>query len=139
MQTKLNKTKMFSPPYCSPQNPQKLTRVTIRVYAGRAGSARAEPGRYGFNSVWTRFEIQLCVTVAQIITHLAHFHLDCDFECHAVCDKGRCGFTLQVEAGRCGSNRFNTDINPELKSLQKVLNTTQKVFLPYRSHGILRN
>jgi hypothetical protein len=64
---------------------------------------------------------------------------DCDFECHAVCDKGRCGFTLRVEAGRCGSKRFNTDINTELKSLEKILNTTEKVFSPYRSHGILRN
>jgi hypothetical protein len=31
-------------------------------------------------------------------------------------------------AGRCGSNRFNTDINTELKSLQKFLNMIQKVF-----------
>jgi hypothetical protein len=64
---------------------------------------------------------------------------DCDFEWHAVCGKGRCSFTLRVEAGRCGSNRFNTDIDTELKSLQKFLNTTQKVFSPYRSHGILKN
>jgi hypothetical protein len=28
----------------------------------RCGSLRVEPGRYGFNSVWTRFEIRLCVT-----------------------------------------------------------------------------
>jgi hypothetical protein len=53
---------------------------------------------------------------------------DNDYEYHAVCDKGRCGFTLRVEAGRCGSNRLNKDINTELKSLQKFLNTTQKAF-----------
>jgi hypothetical protein len=40
------------------------------------GSIRVEPGRYGFNSVWARFKIRLCVTVAYIITHLAHFHPD---------------------------------------------------------------
>jgi hypothetical protein len=64
---------------------------------------------------------------------------DRDYECHAVYDKGRCGLTLRVEAGRCGSNRFNTDIDTELKSLQNFLNMTQKVFSPYRSQGILRN
>ena len=71
-------TKMFSPQYRSPQNPQELTRATMRVYAGGTGSlrvepgrygfnsvwTRVEPGRYGFNSVWTRFEIRLFVTVA---------------------------------------------------------------------------
>jgi hypothetical protein len=56
-----------------------------------------------------------------------------DDECQAEYDKGRCGFTLRVEAGRCGSNRFNTDIDTELKSLQKFLNMTQNVFSPYRS------
>jgi hypothetical protein len=36
---------------------------SIRNWHGlRCGSIRAEPGRYGFNSVWTRFEIRLCVT-----------------------------------------------------------------------------
>jgi hypothetical protein len=44
------------------------------------------------------------------------------------CGKGQCGFTMRVEAGWCGSNRFNTDINTGLKSLQKFLNTTQKFF-----------
>ena len=43
---------MFYPPCRSPLNPQELKRVTMRV----------EPGRYGFNSVWTRFEIRMCVT-----------------------------------------------------------------------------
>jgi hypothetical protein len=57
---------MFSPPYRSPQNPQELTRVTMLVI-------RVEPGQYGFNSVWTRLEIRLCVTVAKITTHSAHF------------------------------------------------------------------
>jgi hypothetical protein len=28
------------------------------------GSMRVKPGRYGFYTVWTRFEIRLCVTVA---------------------------------------------------------------------------
>jgi hypothetical protein len=71
-------TKMFSPPYRSLQNPQELTRVTMRVEPGRyewnrvdtvlipygPGLIRVEPGRYGFNSVWTRFEIRLYVTVS---------------------------------------------------------------------------
>jgi hypothetical protein len=38
---------------------------SIRNWHGlRCGSIRAEPGRYrnGFNSVWTRFKIRLCVT-----------------------------------------------------------------------------
>jgi hypothetical protein len=64
---------------------------------------------------------------------------DRDYECHAVYDKDRCGFTLRVEAGQCGLNRFNTDIDTKLKSLQKFLNMTQKVFSPYRTHRILRN
>ena len=53
---------------------------------------------------------------------------DRDYECQAVYGKGRCGFTLRVEAGQCGSNRFNTDIDTKLKSLQKFLNINQKVF-----------
>jgi hypothetical protein len=57
-------TKMFSPPYRSPQNPQELTRVAMQVYADGTVSVRVEPGRYGFNSIWTRFEIRLFVTVA---------------------------------------------------------------------------
>ena len=57
----------------------------------------------------------------------------------AVYGKGRCGFTLRVEAGQCGSNRFSTDIDTKLKSFQKFLNINQKVFSPCRSHGILRN
>jgi hypothetical protein len=65
---------MFSPPYRSPQNPQELTRVTMRICAGGTGSIRVEPGQYGFNSVWTRFEIRLCVTVANITTHSTDYH-----------------------------------------------------------------
>jgi hypothetical protein len=39
-------------------DPQKLTRVTMQVYADRTGSVRVEPGRYGFNySVWTWFDM----------------------------------------------------------------------------------
>jgi hypothetical protein len=64
---------------------------------------------------------------------------DRDYECHAVYDKGPCSFMLWVEAGRCGLNRFNLVIDTELKSLQKFLNMTQKVFSPYRSYEILRN
>jgi hypothetical protein len=65
---------------------------------------------------------------------------DRDFECHAVYNKGRCSFTLRVEAGLCSSNRFNTDVDTELEYLQKKkLNMTQKVFSPYRTYGILRN
>jgi hypothetical protein len=67
-------------------------------------------------------------------------HLLCQvasvFPVITVYDKGQCGFTLRVEAGRCGSNRFNTDIDTELKSLQKFLYMTKKV---YRSQGIPRN
>jgi hypothetical protein len=37
---------------------------------------RVESGRYGFNSLWTSVEILLCVTVAKITTHSAHFHPD---------------------------------------------------------------
>jgi hypothetical protein len=56
---------------------------------------------------------------------------DRDYECHmhAVYDKGRCGFTLRVEAGRCGSNLLNTDI----------IRNYPKRFFAYRSHGIFRN
>jgi hypothetical protein len=124
----LNVTKMFSPPYRSPQNPQELTLVTMRV----------EQGWYGWNRVDT---VLICMDPVQnpgvcdcSINHhpFGSFspgsNPDCNFEWHAVCGKGRCGFTLRVEVGRCGSNRFNTDINTELKSLQKILNTTQKVF-----------
>jgi hypothetical protein len=64
---------------------------------------------------------------------------DRDYECHVVCDKDRCSFMLQVEEGLYGSNRFNTDINTELKFLRKFLNMTQNVFSLYLSHGILRN
>jgi hypothetical protein len=36
---------------------------SIRNWHGlRCGSIRADPGWYGFNSVWTRLEIRLCVT-----------------------------------------------------------------------------
>jgi hypothetical protein len=43
----------FSLPYRIPGIHQELTRVTMRV----------EPDRYGFNSVWTRLKIRLCVIV----------------------------------------------------------------------------
>jgi hypothetical protein len=36
---------------------QELRQVMMQVY-----TAREEPGRYRFNSVWTRFEVRLCVT-----------------------------------------------------------------------------
>jgi hypothetical protein len=61
---------------------------------------------------------------------------DRNYKCHAVYDKGGCSFGLGIEAGRCISNRFSTDIDTELKSLQKILNMTQKFFSPYRSHEI---
>jgi hypothetical protein len=36
----------------------------------RCGSMRVKPGRYGFDTVWTRFEIWLCVNVAYAtVTH----------------------------------------------------------------------
>jgi hypothetical protein len=61
---------MFSPPY---RNPLRILRNWRVLWCG---SVRMEPGRYGFNSVWTRFKIRLCVTVAYITTHSAHFHPD---------------------------------------------------------------
>jgi hypothetical protein len=66
-------------------------------------------------------------------------NLDRDYKCQAVYNKGPCGFRLLVEAGQYGSNRFNIDIDTKLKSLQKILNITQKAFSPYRSQEILRN
>jgi hypothetical protein len=39
-----------------------LTESITNWHGLRCGSIRMEPGRYGFNSVWTRFEIRLCVT-----------------------------------------------------------------------------
>ena len=48
----------------TPHNPQQLTRVTMRVDADGTGSILSKPGRYGFNSLWTRFEIWLRVIVA---------------------------------------------------------------------------
>jgi hypothetical protein len=57
-------------------------------------------------------------------TNSAHFHPDCDYECHVVYDNGQCGFTLRFEAGQYGLNRVNTDINAELKSLQTFFSMT---------------
>jgi hypothetical protein len=53
---------------------------------------------------------------------------DHDYECDTVYDKGRCGFTLRVEAGQCGSNRFNTDIDTELEYWQKKFEHDPKSF-----------
>jgi hypothetical protein len=50
------------------------------------------------------------------------------YECRAVYDKGRCGFTLRVEAGRCGSNRFNADIDTELEYWQNIFEHDPKSF-----------
>ena len=169
-------TKIFSPPYLNPHNPQQLTGITMRL----------EPDRYGFNSVWTRFEIRLRAAVELITTHLAHVHPDeirivtmnvmrcktigsmrfyiegwfflgggvfvCNFapystifqlydgghfllveersQMHYTMQLGRYHrpSTLQVDAGECGSNRFNTDIDAKLKSLQFFLNITLKFF-----------
>jgi hypothetical protein len=126
--------------------------------AGETGSIRVEPGRHGFNSVWTRVNtgetgsMQLHKDPVRnpavcdcSINHHAYSSFsqgsnpDRDYECHSVCNKDRCRFTLRIEAGRCSSNRFNIDLNTVLKFLQKILNMTQKVFSPYHSHGILRN
>jgi hypothetical protein len=53
---------------------------------------------------------------------------DRDYECHAVYDKGRCGFTLRVQAGQWGSNRVNTDIDTELNSFAKIFEHDQNFF-----------
>ena len=39
---------------------------------------------------------------------------DRDYGCHAAYDKGRCSFTLRIEAGQCGLNWVNTDIDTDL-------------------------
>jgi hypothetical protein len=110
---------------------------------------RVEPDRYGWNQVDTVLipygpGSKSAVCVCSINYHpfdsfSPGSNPDRNYECHAVYGKGRYDFTLRVEAGRCSSNRFNTDIDTELEYLQKKLNMTQKVSSPYRSHGILKN
>jgi hypothetical protein len=71
----------------------------------------------------TRFEIY-SINYHQFGLFSPRSNPDRDNECHVVYDKGWWSFTMQVEAGQCSSNQFNTDIDTELKSLQKFLNMT---------------
>ena len=60
-------------------------------------------------------------------------------EGNAVYDKGRCGFTLRVEAGRCGSMRFEPGQNGYQYGIEiraKILNMTKNFSTPYLAPGI---
>jgi hypothetical protein len=53
---------------------------------------------------------------------------DRDYECHAVCDKGRCGFTLRVEAGQMRFELVQYGYQYGIEILAKIFEHDPKTF-----------
>jgi hypothetical protein len=73
-------TKMFSPPYCNPKNPQELTRVTMQVYAGGTGSIRFQ---FRMNPVRNPAVFDCSINYHSFGSFSPGSNPDRDYECHA--------------------------------------------------------